>query len=234
MMAMEKEIVDKIVESVTEKVTQVVQENLSTLVQYEISRALAKFLGETQYYRGLSDDVLDRVEHMFEEINIIKRSFVDGEENSSSGMLSQTDRILESIIDADEQSTLKIIEYLEQMLDEVAELRNTSKPVVSETVQKKLDRIEELLMQSMTQLGFQDLSAQKIKRVVFFLRRMEEMVSEVYVASEMFKKSKENQLEKHLKLIRNDANAAIDNIRKSKNTISQSEIDRLLSDKGCK
>jgi len=231
-MITEKEIVEQLVDSVTVKVTHVIQENLSSLVQHEISRALAKALGEGQYYRGLSDNVVKSVQNMFEEINIIKTSLVDATEKSSSGMLSQTDYILESIIESGEHSTLKIIKYLEQMLDEVTVLRNTPEPVASKAVQKKLDLLEELLMQSMTELSFQDLGGQKIKRVVRFLRKMEEMVSEAYISSEVFRKSKESQPEKDLNSIRNDVKTVIENVKENKNIIKQSDVDTLLSDMG--
>ncbi len=229
-MITENEIVEQLVESVTVKVTAVIQENLSSLVQHEISRALAKSLGEGRYYRGLSDDVVDSVHNMFEEITSIKKSLVDATDDSS-GALSETDHILESIVKSSEESTLKIIDYLEQMQDLVAVIRSScsDSPISAD---EKFDQLEDLLMQSMTELSFQDLGGQKIKRVVQFLRRMEEMVSEAYMTAEIFRKSKEKAPQKDVETIRDDAKTVIESARENKNVIDQSDVDALLADMG--
>lgn len=230
-MITENDIVEQLVTSVTLKVTEVIKANLSDIVQHEISKALAQSLGEGQYYRGLSDEVVDSVHNMFNEINIIKKSLVDGGDEAAV-MLNKSDNILEGIIRSSEKSTLKIIEYLEQMQDEITAIRELQGNNLLPVSQEKLQRLESLLMDSMTELSFQDLGGQKIKRVVHFLKKMEEMVSEAYMTSEIFKKSRERKPGKDIREIRNDAKSVIENVREHNDVIDQDRVDTLLAELG--
>ncbi len=84
----------------------------------------------------------------------------------------------------------------------------------------------------MTELSFQDLTGQQIKRVVGSLKKVEDIVFSVYVTSEIMKKSKEQSPDRDVEEIKEQARDLASNVKSKKSLVDQEGVDKLLEQLG--
>ncbi len=229
-MITEAEIVDQLTESVTGRVSEIVKDSLSQIVQQEISIALAKALDQGQFYRTVNEEVIDGIGSIYSEILSVKKSLNADSSTESLSLLNESDSILDGIIKATERATLKILDCLEHMQQEMNELRKLVDHNVS--VAEKLDRLDRVILNVMTELSFQDLTGQQVKRVIESLKKVEDIVFNVYATSEILKKSKEQSPECGVAEIREKVKAFLGDAKSKKSMIDQEGVDSLLEQMG--
>jgi chemotaxis protein CheZ len=231
-MITEQAIVDQLTACVADRVTLVVRENLSGIVQQEVSAALAKALAEGQFYRTLNTEVIDGIEHIYSEIKSVKRTLGAGLPQESIDAIMESDSILDQIMQMTEKATLKILEFLETMQEELREVIRAVKDQTESNLIAKLTRLDALILETMTELSFQDLTGQQIKRVVGSLKKVEDIVFGVYVTSEIMKKSKEQSPDKDVEEIKEQARDLASNVKDKKSFVDQEGVDKLLEQLG--
>jgi chemotaxis protein CheZ len=231
-MLTEQAILDQLTTSVSDKVTALIKENLSSMVQQEISIALAKALSEGQFYRTLNTEVIDGIEHIYSEIKSVKQTLGAGLPQDSMAFLSESDSILDEIMQMTEKATLKILEYLETMQDELRSIIQMFRDSGQDDCINKLNRLDTIILDIMTELSFQDLTGQQIKRVVGSLKKVEDIVFNVYVTSEIMKKSKEQSPHMDANEIKDQARDMASNVRIKKDFADQDGVDKLLEQLG--
>ena len=231
-MITEQAIVDQLTACVAERVTLVVRENLSGIVQQEVSTALAKALAEGQFYRTLNTEVIDGIENIYSEIKSVKQTLGAGLPQESIDAIMESDSILDQIMQMTEKATLKILEFLETMQEELREVIRAVKDQTESNLIAKLTRLDALILETMTELSFQDLTGQQIKRVVGSLKKVEDIVFSVYVTSEIMKKSKEQSPDKDVEEIKEQARDLASNAKNKKSFVDQEGVDKLLEQLG--
>jgi chemotaxis protein CheZ len=231
-MITEQAIVDQLTACVAERVTLVVRENLSGIVQQEVSTALAKALAEGQFYRTLNTEVIDGIENIYGEIKSVKQTLGAGLPQESIDAIMESDSILDQIMQMTEKATLKILEFLETMQEELREVIRAVKDQTESNLIAKLTRLDALILETMTELSFQDLTGQQIKRVVGSLKKVEDIVFSVYVTSEIMKKSKEQSPDKDVEEIKEQARDLASNVKNKKSFVDQEGVDKLLEQLG--
>jgi len=231
-MITEADIVEQLTQSVTGRVSHIIKESLSDIVQQEVSKALAKALSEGQFYRTMNSDVIEGIENIYCEINSVKKSLSVGCSKESLELLSETDSVLDGIVKATEKATLKILDYLETMQEELSQIRKVFDTNDLGHYRENLDHLDSLLLDTMTELSFQDLTGQQIRRVVQSLKKVEEVVFDVYVTSEIMKKSKEQSPDKDVDELRERAKDLVIDAKSRKAVVDQDGVDSLLEQLG--
>lgn len=231
-MVSESEIIDQLMKSVTENVSQVIQKSLSDIVQKEISKALANALFEGEFYRGVNSEVLTGIENIFSEISSFKKNLSATSSNTPAGLLDCSTSLLDQIINSTERATLNILDHLDQMQLLVQEARKEIQAEKGSTLQLPFNNMEALVTDIMTELSFQDLTGQQIRMVIKSLKRVEELVYEVYLTSEALRKSKEKCPNKDIEDLRQEARELVQDFKSKGSNVEQGEIDILFSEYG--
>jgi chemotaxis protein CheZ len=231
-MMTEADIVDQLTERVTGRVSGVIKESLAEIVQHEISKALAKALTEGQFYRMINKDVIEGIETIYSEISAVKKSLTADSSMDTMTLLGESDSILDSIIQVTERATLQILDYLEQMQDEIKELKALTAPHGLPAATEKLSQLDRTVLDIMTELSFQDLTAQQIRRVIRSLKNVEEIVFDIYVTSEALRKSKEQAPDQDIQEMRTKVKGLIHEARDKKTIVDQDGVDALLEQLG--
>lgn len=231
-MITERDIVNQLTESVTLEVSKVIKESLSDIVEYQISKALSKALLEGHFYRSLNNEVIDSIGTIYDEIKSVKKSLAPQDSTEPVQLIIETDSILDGIVKATEKATLRILDYLEQMQGEIDEIKSLIKENSSTEAGAKLENLDKTILCVMTELSFQDLTGQQIRRVVQSLKKVEEIVFNTYVTTEILKKSKEHSPEKNIEQIREESRELIDSARNKKDLVDQDGVDALLDQFG--
>jgi len=228
----ENQILELLSSSVSERVSAQVHESLVVIIQDEIAKALTRALQEGQFYRALNSQVTDSIETVYSEIREVKRLISREAQQDSSLLIGETDSILDGIVKSTERATLKIMDYLEELqagfkeMDGLLELGETA------ACRAKLGHMLETVMNIMTELSFQDLTGQQIKKVIHLLKRIEDLSFDAYVTSEVFKKSIREDSEKSLDDIRRRTRALVEDARARQDLIDQEGIDVMLEQLG--
>jgi chemotaxis protein CheZ len=231
-MITEADIVDQLTESVTGRVSGIIKESLADIVQTEISKALAKALTEGQFYRMMNKDVIDGIETIYSEISAVKQSLTADSSTDTLTLLGESDSILDSIINVTERATIQILDYLEEMQQEIRELRELADPQGKPSTEDRLGHLDRVILSIMTELSFQDLTAQQIRRVIRSLKNVEEIVFDLYVTSEALKKSKEQAPDQDIQEVRTRVKSLIGEAKDKRTIVDQGGVDALLEQLG--
>jgi chemotaxis protein CheZ len=228
----EREIVDQLTVSVSDRVSGTIRETLSSIIQDEISKALTRALVEGQFYRSLNAEVIDSIETVYSEIRAVKRIISAESSDESINLISESDSILDGIIKSTEKATLTILDYLEEIQSDIKEIHGLLDGGNIPSCREKLNGMERAVIQIMTELSFQDLTGQQIKRVVQSLKKIEEISFDTYVTSEILKKSKEQAPEKNIEEIRQKTREIVEGAKTKKGKFDQDGVDSLLEELG--
>jgi len=230
-MVSEKEILEQLMTRVTQDVSRVIQASLSEIVQKEISKALAEALFEGEFHRGVNNEVIVGIENIFSEISSFNKN-LSATSNTSVGLLDGSASLLDEIINSTERATLNILDHIDRMQLLVQEARrhnNGGNGGLPEGIQ--LDNMEAILTDIMTELSFQDLTGQQIRMVIKSLKRVEELVYEVYLTAEALRKTKEKSPRKDIEELKAEAKELVEGF-KQKGNIDQNEIDSMFEEFG--
>ena len=203
---------------------------------------------QSAIYKQLSTDMREGLKDIYQQIATASKNQPLTDSNTDKLFHEASDQ-LDEVLKATEEATMNIMEIVERHLDIQAknsDILNTLKD--SSSMPEQIDsltehnaRLGEDLASVLTILSFQDITGQRIKRVVKALNQIEDKVVELYIASGLMLEGAQNTPEKDPSQLQTEAHEAVENFRQSrqgelkgpdKNGISQTAIDDLLSQLG--
>jgi chemotaxis protein CheZ len=200
-------------------------------VEREVARALHKALSDSEFYRGVNVDVQTGLNKIYLELMQLKRetgALKLPEVTVAENLFDEAAHKLDGIIRITERATIEIMDIVEHQMekaDEFAKLIRAGSFNGQDASQSALgfvDMLNQDFLRLMTALSFQDITGQHIKKIIDFIKRIEEMISELYLSHDLMLKDKELNPEKDAKEIRDDV----------ERRISQGDIDALLANYG--
>lgn len=237
-----EQLSQELLNRITTKAESTIREVISAALTEEISRALTMALTEGEFYRAISTDLQEGLKSIYREINSAATSTTDlpvAPDPVADEMFSEASTQLGAILQTTEKATESIMELVEKHLDMndrtmqlLASLENgTAKPEIDE-LRKGSEALGADLMEIMTTLSFQDLTGQRIKRIVAALRQIEKVVFELYMATGLSLKAMEQNPEQSVEEIRQTSKARATELKGPQDASSQTDVDDLLSQLG--
>jgi len=209
-----------------------IRENVREILREELRVCLPKFsaddLVEDGFFRRLNEEIMGRLGDIYREISSVSGPAggrAAPEDVLQAGeLMDEASQRLDQVIQATEKATFEIIDLVERSMsvpDELLHLfRDSSRdPAVQEQATTLCQKLSQDLVEIMTCLSFQDLTGQRIKRVIDMLGKVRDMVAELYVSTGLLVKAKEKAPAQPLEELRKDA----------KDKVSQSDVDDLLA-----
>ncbi|MDR1857226.1 MAG: protein phosphatase CheZ [Desulfovibrio sp.] len=209
--------------------------------------------GRGSVYRKLSHDMREGLKGIYRQIS----------EASSEGsavlpdpdpLFTEASDQLNEVMKTTEAAAMSIMELVEKHMELQAEgaelLRELAKPKGGkEEKARRLERLQEInaeletdLTSILTTLSFQDLTGQRIRKVVQALKRIEQSVVELYVSSGLIMKRADAQPDKDAGELEDEAHKAVEDFRKGRKVSSelkgpekgssQGDIDDMLAQLG--
>ncbi len=229
-MVSEASIVEQLAEKIVDKMGPFIKSIITQTVQEEVVKALKRALFDSEFYKELSDDVLNGIESIYKEISLVKKDItVDPEIEKALQTIGQSRSILDSILEISESSTLKIMDIIENLQEDTKHLRAIDNGQNNKEVEEITKKIEQKLLEILTLLSFQDITGQKIKKLIESLKKIEDITFELYVSSEAFKKSKKEGVEKTYSELKEEIKKKVESAKAKKEIIDQSAIDEILA-----
>lgn len=194
-------------------------------------------------YKQLSQNMRDGLKNIYQQATTDTGAPTDALFSEANGQLDEVIRttetaamtIMEIVERQQEQAALaaKIISCLQERYGASAELAKLAEINAQRS---------EALTTLMTTLSFQDITGQRIKKVMGALKAIEESVLELYLASGLVMEGAEKEPEKEAGTLQEEAQKAVEDFRNSrkgselkgpdKNAPSQAAIDDMLAQLG--
>ncbi|GAB7080421.1 protein phosphatase CheZ [Megalodesulfovibrio paquesii] len=239
----QQDMLQSAMDSLTRQVVEGLTKNLTEALEQELTRSLSQSLVESEFYRRISRDMRSGLQEIYQEISRATRpeSHVEGEPvQQAEQLFMEASRQLDDILQTTEQATEEIMDVVEKHMtlqeeakNMLAKLRKTRK--ANEDIMKLIDINNELgenLIKIMTSLSFQDLTGQRIKRIISALKRIESTTFDLYVSTGMSIKAREEAPSKDLETIVQESKAKASQLKGPQMDSSQSGVDDLLKQLG--
>ena len=238
-----EQLSQELLNRITAKAENTIREVISTALSEEISRALTMALTEGEFYRSISTDLQEGLKTIYKEISAATANGCQTAPQipapMADEMFSEASTQLGAILQTTEKATESIMGLVEKHLDQG---ERTAALLDSLAGKGDFPEVEELragsdalgadLMEIMTTLSFQDLTGQRIKRIVAALQQIEKVVFELYMATGLSLKAMEQNPDMSVEEIRQTSKARATTLKGPQAGASQSDVDDLLSQLG--
>jgi chemotaxis protein CheZ len=237
----DKELAE-IIARVTEQVVDSVGEAITHTVQQELTHALPRALREGEFFRKVNADMRRGLQEIYKEINAVKQETGQSRVNPDDAdkLFSEASDQLDAILKSTETATVQIMDIVEDFQDNLAKTTTLVDSFRSGGASKKA--VEELasmnatanakMVEIMTALSFQDLTGQRIKRVIQALQHIERIVFEVYMSTGLQEKARDERPERDMEEIQAEAKQRLSELKGPQAGASQNDVDDLLSQLG--
>ncbi len=204
---------------------------------------------EPAVYRQLSTDMRQGLKDIYHQISTASDSQSPVDSGTNALFHEATDQ-LDAVLKTTESATMSIMEIVERHLDmqeqntELLALarEGTISPEQIATLEAHNRQMGDDLTSVLTTLSFQDITGQRIKRVVVALNKIENTVVELYLSSGLIMEGAEKDPQKDAAALQNEARQAVEEFRQNrkpenlkgpdKSGVSQGAIDDMLSQLG--
>jgi len=232
MVESDEKVVEKLAECIVSKIEPSIREIVQKTVQEEVVTALKRAISDSEFYKGLSDDVVEGIGKIYSEIFSAKQEIqvnkflIDG----TLQTIGESQSILDNVLEITETSTLKIMDVVESIKDNIEKAGSIIEELGDSkklgTIFKEIDR---RLTEILTLLSFQDITGQKIKKLIESIKKIEEIAFELYLGSEIFKKAKAEGFERSYEELREEIKKQVEIMKQKRpETVDQKAIDELL------
>lgn len=252
--ALMKEITGNIAAEVADGVKTVVTDAL----EQHMNSALRKTLTESEFYRRLSDEMLSGLQKIYKEIHTVSKADAGNGKNSATVSIDHTQanklfteasQQLDEIMSTTFEATENIMTKTEELFDKQQEAARIIGEMQSgESSPAHLRRLAEINEENgqaftsiMEALSFQDLTGQRMKKVVNALGKIEATVFELYVSAGLMMKISHEDKQKDFEELSEETRRTASDLKEGKgselkgpshNAASQSDVDDLLANLG--
>lgn len=243
-MTTNEELVKKLMEHVSEELVEGLKETITAAVQEEVAASLSKALLEGEFYRRVNDDLQGGLKQIYQEVKAARggkeiktiTSDIDPEE-----FFSETSDQLDAVLQTTEKAAVEIIDIVENLQTLQGAVATIVKGFESGGVtrenRQKLEEINSTLgtdlSNIMISLSFQDLTGQRIKKIINSIRQIELIVREVMLSTGLMIKQREAEPEKDIDSLSEDAkHQATSKLKGPTEDTNQEDVDDLLASLG--
>jgi chemotaxis protein CheZ len=238
------DLVKDLMSRVSDQLVNSLKETITVAVEKQIAKSLSKALLEGEFYRRVNDDLQEGFKQIYREVKAARggteivciESEFDPEE-----IFSETSDQLDAVLRTTEKAAVEIIDIVEKLQDLQATVAGIVKDFESGGVTKenrgKLTDINNTLgmdlQNIMVSLSFQDLTGQRIEKIINSLRQIEKIVREVMLSTGLMIQQREKEPEKDIDSLSADAkNAATSKLEGPSEGTNQGDVDDLLASLG--
>lgn len=205
-----------------------IRETVREAVREEMSSVSGRDMAGEDFFKHLNEEIMGRLGEIYREISSFQgpTPAPNSPENvvQAGELMAEASQRLDQVIQATEKATFEIIELVERNMSAPDELLGLVRQHMcdhgsQDEATRLCQKLSGDLVQIMTCLSFQDLTGQRIKRVIDMLNKVQNMVAELFVSTGILVKAKEKDPAQPLEELKKEAKAKV----------SQSDVDDLLA-----
>jgi chemotaxis protein CheZ len=226
-----------------------IRENIVASIEREVTNSLSRLLIEGEFYKRINSGMQDGLRDIYREIASAVRqpgeaaAQADGQtvrKSETADLITEASSQLNQIFKTTETATIQIMDVVERHLDLQAEASDLlaglgqggGSPDGLARLRDINDQLGQDLIGIMTSLSFQDLTGQRIKRIVEALQKVERIVFDLYVSTGLQIKAREAAPDKDLSEVEAEARQRVEKLKGPQSEICQNDVDGLLAQLG--
>lgn len=247
-----EEVLERVLSRVSDKVAESVKQTVAEAVQKELSSTMTKVMVESEFYKQVNEEMRSGLKGIYQLANVTAHEESGegaapppGDGGATQKLFSDATRQIEEIMQTTLEAAENIMSKAEQLLDRQEEaealIRSLRDKAGDDADLEKLaafnSGLADALTSIITDLSFQDLTGQRLKKVVSAIAEIRETVFDLYVSTGLMMKSREERPEADLTLIAEESRRKVKEIKQSelKGPVldsSQQDVDDLLASLG--
>lgn len=256
-MISEQKIVDQAMESIsgllreyakTTDIDDAAQKALLVFLRATLTASLAAALKESELYRHINTEMREGLQNIYKTISSVTgpgKECVEKEDPSK--LFCEATEQLNEVMTSTFEATESIMAEVENLQDRLQDVDLNLKEIQKEKDYSQVNAIfdhvvafESSLTQIMTALSFQDLTGQRLKKVVAALEEIQNSIFDMYVSSGLMLKTSKEMPEKEVTEIAAESKRRMSEIKDVKDSelkgpsrgTNQNDVDSLLADLG--
>lgn len=256
-MISEQKVVDQAMESITGLLTEyakttaidnAAQKALLVFVRATLTASLSSALKESELYRHINTEMRQGLQSIYKTITSVAGPGQDCHSQEDTGKLfceatEQLNEVMATTFEATESIMVEVENLQDRLVAVSGNLQQIKDAQGGEPVEELLGQVtafEDSLTQIMTSLSFQDLTGQRLKKVVAALGEIQTSIFDMYVSSGLMLKTSEEMPEKAVDEIAAESKRRMDEIKDATGSelkgpsrnANQADVDSLLADLG--
>ncbi|MBF0481751.1 MAG: protein phosphatase CheZ [Desulfovibrionaceae bacterium] len=239
-MSGDQDILGGVVERVAASIAADLKDSIVTAVERQINHSLTRSLLENEFHKRLSQEMRGGLQAIYKEINAAKRVSDTARGENPEKLFNEAADQLDEILRATEDATGKIMDIVEKQQDMQERAGKVLHGLKNGGVTKdQLQSLREMsdalnadLMEIMTTLSFQDLTGQRIKRIVGAIKKVESIVLDLYLATGLKMQAHEQAPDKDLEQVEAETSRKMSELKGPQAGANQAGVDDLLAQLG--
>lgn len=247
-MISQEEMLERVLSRVSDNLTEAVKTTVAEAVRRELASTMTKAMVESEFYRQLNEEMRFGLRGIYQQITTASEEETQEhgvDSDRTQKLFSDATRQLEEIMQTTLEATEKIMETVESLQNQQEEagaiIAALTVPDKEAQSLARLDELNQALNDSLTgivtELSFQDLTGQRLKKVVTAITSIRETVFDLYVSTGLMMKTRQETPEKDLREIAEESKRKVTEIKKSELKgptldTSQKDVDDLLASLG--
>ena len=243
-LGMMENVSQQMVASLKETLSEAITETVTRAVEREIAEQLSKALMEGEFYRRINEDLQEGLKDIYQEIKTVRAPGASGPsieaDADPDSLFSEASDQLDAVLKTTEKAAEDIIAIVERLQDlqfSVAKIvKGFESGGVTKEDRQKLKEINNTLGNDlstiMISMSFQDLTGQRIKRIIEAIRKVEDIVRQVIVSTGLMIKAREEEPEMDFDALEEEAKSKATHLTGPSLDTNQGDVDDLLSQFG--
>ncbi|MYL82128.1 hypothetical protein GTA51_03115 [Desulfovibrio aerotolerans] len=243
-MVNDEELLDRLLEKIVQEVVPDLRESISATIEREVARTLSRALLESEFHKRLNLEMQQGLQDIYKEI--VQAAKHDNEPPTPGGR-QQADQLfqeaaqqLDNILQTTESATTEIMDIVEKHMELQAESAGVlaglpggyAGPRDVAKLQSANEALGEDLMRIMTTLSFQDLTGQRIKRIISAIKKVEQIVLELYLSTGLQIRAQAEAPDRDIEELKAEAKQKVSELKGPQTDVQQGAVDDLLAQLG--
>jgi len=242
-MVRDEELIERLLAKIMTEVMPEVRDSISRTIEQEVTKSLSRALLESEFYQRLNEEMRQGLQDIYKEINAAAKIDNGGhtasEKCEADQLFQEAAQQLDKILQTTETATTEIMDIVEKHMDLQAESETLLAGLGSNGQTDALDRLRQVngdlgadLMRIMTTLSFQDLTGQRIKRIIEAIKKVEAIVFDLYLSTGIQLKARAEAPDRAIAELEAEAKQKVSALKGPQTKVQQGDVDDLLSQLG--
>lgn len=239
------EMIERFMEKISDKIAADIRQSVVQALEKEIRENISRALMQGEFYKTMNAELQDGLKQIYKEISQAKRR--NGPEDPSAPSQSRTSELiseasdqLDEIMKTTEEAAVEVMDIVEGQM-EAQTRRNAilerfkSGGARGEDVSALIAANQQLnddLMRIMTALSFQDLTGQRIKKIITAIKQVEKITLDLFLSTGLKIKGLVDTPDKDIQTLEAEAKEKVSTLKGPQTGTNQQDVDDLLAQLG--
>jgi chemotaxis protein CheZ len=243
-MVNDEELIERMLEKILHEVVPDLRESISATIEREVAKTLSRALLESEFHQRLNQEMRQGLQDIYKEINQAAKTEGEvqhqGDRQQADQLFQEAAQQLDKILQTTETATTEIMDIVEKHMDLQAAASGIlagldggpASPEDVASLRAGNAALGEDLMRIMTTLSFQDLTGQRIKRIIEAIKKVEQIVLDLYLSTGLQIKARAEAPDKAIAELEAEARRKVSELKGPQTKVGQGDVDDLLAQLG--